>query len=326
MKSVLITLLLLVACPLAQALEKPDKLVLAGPFASVSNPLVRMVESGALADMADEVELVYWRTPDQMRAMILNKEVDFIATPTNVAANLYNRGADIRLLNVSVWGILWLISREEGLHQLADFRGKEIVVPFRGDMPDIVFRLLANAAGLDPDKDFKVRYAASPLEAMQWVLMRRADHALLAEPAVSMALHKSTTLPVSVVAPTLYRSLDLQQEWGRLLARPARIPQAGMVLVNTALPVALVERFTEAYQQATQWCLTHPEEAGVLVAERVSMLAPEAVSASLKTTQLRAQTAQQAKAELQFFFDQLLAAAPALVGDRQPADAFYYQP
>jgi len=95
----LLTVLLFV-CGSVMA-EKLPRLVLAGPSSSVSNPLIHMVESGALGDLADKVEFVSWRDPDQLRLMALNGQADVLAMPVNVAANLYNRGAKLRLLNVS---------------------------------------------------------------------------------------------------------------------------------------------------------------------------------------------------------------------------------
>ena len=71
--------------------HKQEKLVFAGPFASVSHPLIHMVNSGVFDDIAQKVEFRLWRDPDQLRAMVLNGEVDFVAVPTNVAANLYNK-------------------------------------------------------------------------------------------------------------------------------------------------------------------------------------------------------------------------------------------
>ncbi len=221
----LLAVLLLASGPVMA--EKLPRLILAGPSSSVSNPLIHMVESGALNDLADKVEFVSWRDPDQLRLMALNGQADVLAMPVNVAANLYNRGAKLRLLNVSTWGLLWLVSRDPGLTTIADLRGKEITMPFRGDMPDILFGLLAERAGLDVRKDLRLRYVATPIDAMQLLLMRRTDHALLAEPAISMALRKAGSGPLSLVAPELHRSIDLQQEWGRLLQREARITTMG---------------------------------------------------------------------------------------------------
>lgn len=303
--------------------ERLERLTLAGPFAAVSDPLIRMVDSGALQDLAETVVLEVWKNPDQMRAMVLNDETDFIATPTNVAANLYNRGADLRLLNVSIWGVLWMVSRQDDLTTLADFKGKEVALPFRGDMPDLLFEILAERQGLDMKEDFAIRYVANPLDAMQLLITRRVDHALLAEPAVSMALRKTRSYPLKLIAPDLYRSVDLQQEWGRLLQREASIPQAGMAVTNDELPSAVIDRFMEEYAKATQWCLDNPDEAGRLVAERIDMLTPEAVSDSIKVSQLRAVGAQHARADLEFFFGLLLERIPALIGGELPDDGFY---
>ena len=41
--------------------QKLAKLTLAGPSAAVSNALIHMVDSGALADLAEVVEFVPWR-------------------------------------------------------------------------------------------------------------------------------------------------------------------------------------------------------------------------------------------------------------------------
>ncbi len=324
MKKLLLSLLLFtLPFPLVAA-DKLEKLVLAGPFASVSNPLVRIVESGALNDIAEKVEFVNWTNPDQMRALTLNGEVDFMATPTNVAANLYNKGADIRLLNVSVWGVLWMVSRDDSLQTLADFKGKEIVIPFRGDMPDIVFQQLAEASGLDIEKDFTLRYVANPLDAMQMLIMRRADHVLLAEPAASMVLRKTQSFPISMIAPDLFRSVDLQQEWGRLFKRASHIPQAGMAVINKTLDDKIIRRFMEEYARATQWVVDNPEAAGEIVAARIDLLTPEAVADSIKTTQLKTVSATEAREELEYFFGMLEKDTPALIGGKLPDDHFYY--
>ena len=326
MKNLFISLLALFFISSATAAEeKLEKITLAGPFAAVSDPLIRMVNIGALDDIAKKTEFKIWKNVDQMRALALKGDVDFIATPTNVAANLYNRGADIRLLNVSIWGVLWMVSRDNSLKTIADFKGKEIAMPFRADMPDILFAKLAEESGLDPKKDFKIRYVANPLDAMQLLIMRRVDHALLAEPAVSMALRKTKSFPMKLIAPDLYRSTDLQEEWGRLLKREARIPQAGMAVINKALDKKVIQRFNEEYKKATQWCLDNPDEAGKIVADRIDLLTPEAVSDSIKVSQFKDVSAKDARKELEYFYTILHSKTPALIGGKLPDDGFYYQ-
>lgn len=321
----MIVLLLLIVAFSVNAQEKLEKLVLSGPFAAVSNPLIHMVNTNALADIAKEMVFVTWTNPDQLRATVIGNRADFIAMPSNVAANMFNRGVKLKLLNISVWGVLWMVSREDNLRTLADFKGKEIAMPFRADMPDIVFSLLAEAQGLDPKKDFELRYVANPLDAMQLLIMRRVDYALLAEPAISMALRKTQSFPISVIAPDLFRSVDLQKEWGRLLEREARIPQAGMVALGHALDnPKLIARFNEEYAKSLQWCLDNPKEAGEMVAERIDMLTPEAVTDSIGVSQFKFVPAKDARAELEFFFSKLMEKTPALVGGKLPDTSFYY--
>lgn len=301
--------------------QKLPRLVLAGPMASVSNPLIHMVESGALADLAERVEFVPWRDPDQLRVMALDGKADVLAMPVNVAANLYNRGARLRLMNVSVWGILWMVSRDPGLATLADFRGKEIAMPFRGDMPDIVFGLVAEAEGLDPRKDLRIRYVATPVDAVQLLVTRQVDHALLAEPAVSMVLRKTRSMPL---APELHRSVDLQKDWGRAFARAPRIPQAGIALMGSVKDDAkLAARLQQAYAQSLAWCNAHAAECGRMVAGRFEALSAEAVADSVATGTMSAVPAATARGEVEFLFERLLAKNPALIGGKMPPDDFY---
>lgn len=309
----------------AQSAGKPGPhLDMAGPPASVSFPLIHMVENGALADIAGDARFTLWTNPDQLRALALEGKTSFIAGPTNVAANLYNRGVPLTLVNVAVWGILWMVSRSPDMDTLADFKDKEIAIPFRADMPDILFSFLCEKQGLDPRKDFQLRYVATPMDAVQLLLMRRVDHALLAEPAISMALRKSHSFPVSVVAPELYRSVNLQKEWGRLLNRAPRIPQAGMAALGPARnDPALLARFEKAYAESAAWCFANPQECGELVARHITMLTPEAVTDSLMFAPQHYATAIEARPELEYFYQLLLDRQPATVGGKLPDDAFY---
>lgn len=302
-------------------------LTLSGPPATVTLPLLHMLETNPLADVAEKLVFKPWRDPDQLRVIAIEQGADFIAAPSNVAANLYNRGVPLQLLNVSVWGMLALVSRTPGRHTLADFKGEEIAMPFRADMPDILFQLLARAQGLDPQRDFKLRYVASPMDAAQLLITRRVDHALLAEPAVSMVLAKSQSFPANVIAPDLYRSVDLQQEWGRLLQREPRIPQAGIAALGPAAQdPALLARFNAAYADSHAWCIANPDACGELAEKYIDLLRADAVADALRHTTGYLASAAQARPELEFFYQTLLEQNPQMVGGKLPDDGFYYTP
>jgi len=315
--------------PLAQAARAATaaplpRIVLAGPPAIVSAPLIHMAQSNALADVAQATEFTLWRDPDQLRVMALGRKADVLAMPSNVAANLYNRGAGVRLLNISTWGALWIVTRDAQRRQLDDYRGEEIAVPFRGDMPDLMLQLLAAKQGLDLRRDLRLRYVPTPMEALQLLLTRRVRHALLAEPAVSLALRKTQSFPIGLVAPELHRGLDVQQEWGRLFARAPRLPQAGIAAVGAVREQPQVlAAVQQAYARSVAWCRAHPLECGQLMAQRIDMLTPDAVADAIATSQLDAVPAAQARPELEFFFAQLHARDPALLGGKLPDAGFF---
>ena len=307
----------------ANDFKKIDKLILSGPMASVSHPLLHMIETKALSDVTKNMEFVLWKNPDELRALTLRKRANFIAIPTNVAANLYNKGVDIKLLNVSVWGILGMITRDKTKKTLADFKGCEIAMPFRADMPDIVFEEIAKKRGLNPKKDFKLRYVSSPIDAMQLLVLRRVDHALLAEPAISMALRKTKSFPLKIIAPDLYRSSDLQKEWGEVFKIEGKIPQAGMAMVGEQ-DEYVIKRFNEEYAKSLKWYKSHPKEAGELVEKYIPMLNALAVADSINYVQLNNISAKNSKKDLDFFLDILKKNNPKSIGGKLPDDKFYY--
>ncbi len=323
MKKILL-LISLVLTLSATEFKKVQRIVLSGPMASVSHPLLHMIETKALADVAEEVEFVMWKNPDELRALTLRGRADYIAIPTNVAANLYNKGVDIKLLNVSVWGILGMITRDKSKKTLADFKGCDIAMPFRADMPDIVFEEIVKKQGLDPKKDFNLKYVGSPIDAMQMLILRRVDHALLAEPAISMALRKTSSFPLKLIAPDLYRSSALEKEWGEVFKIEGKIPEAGMAMVGKQDDY-VTKRFNEEYAKSLAWYKSHPKEAGELVAKYIPMLNADAVADSIEYVQLDIVSAKESKADLAFFLDVLKNNNPKSIGGKLPSDTFYYQ-
>lgn len=305
--------------------QKLDKIVLSGPMANVTHPLLRIIETGALDDVAKKIEFHLWKNPDELRALSLKHSVDFVAVPTNVAATLYNKGVDIKLLNVSVWSILSLLTRDESLKKIEDFKGKTIAMPFRGDMPDIIFEEIAKAKGLNVKKDFNLQYLSSPLEAMQMLVLRRIDHALLAEPATSIALRKTGSFPLKLIAPDLYRSSVLAKEWGEVFKVQSKIPIAGIATVGKIKENDyVIKRFNEELEKATLWYKNNPKQAGKLAEKHIKMLEAKGVADSIKHIQMDVVQASQAKKDLKFFMNLLYTNNPKSIGGKLPDDQFYF--
>ncbi len=302
---------------------KLDKIIIAGPMANVSHPIFRMMETGALNTIANKVVFKLWKNPDQLRAMILNKEVDFVAIPTNVASILYNKEQPIKLLNISVWGILKILTRDENIKSLEDLKGKELLVPWRGDMPDIVLRAVLRKRGISSD-DIKITYVSNPMDAAKQLIIRKADNILLPEPATSMVLRKTKSFPVKLVAPTVFRSISIEKEWGEAYQREPKLPVAGMAVIGDMLQnKEAIKLFEDEYAKAMTWYKAHTKEAGILSAKYVTMFTADAFTDSIGFTQLEVKKAIDVKDEIDFFLNVLKEDNPKVIGGSVPDANFY---
>lgn len=68
--------------------------------------LVRLLESGGLAEAAPAATFRLWRDTDELRAGLVPGRSRLITTPSHVPANLANRGLPMRLLAIISMGHL----------------------------------------------------------------------------------------------------------------------------------------------------------------------------------------------------------------------------
>ena len=55
-----------------------NKIVVAGPFATVSHPIMHRIQTDALKDLDKKIEFRLWKNPDELRALILKGDVDYL--------------------------------------------------------------------------------------------------------------------------------------------------------------------------------------------------------------------------------------------------------
>lgn len=304
-------------------ISKLDQIDLLGPISPVTFPFLQLKDTGALRDLTGQTQVHIARTVDILRTQAITGEMHFAAMPTYVAANLYNRGIKLRLVNVSIWGNLFIVGEAGApVRTLADLQGQRLIIPSRGDAPDLIFRYLAEAKGLDIAKDIKVEYVPSPMEAAALLAAGKTRFAVLSEPAVTTAL-----LRARQEGRTLERLIDLREVWGEATGAAGRIPQAGIV----ALPAVaerddLIWAFNQAYTQAAAWAVANPDGMGALAEAGIEGVRAPAASSALRFSELRAVPAMAVRQELEFYFSRLQELEPDIIGGRLPDEGFYWQP
>ncbi|MCC6948420.1 MAG: ABC transporter substrate-binding protein [Bradyrhizobiaceae bacterium] len=306
----------LVAPALARAAAAPlDTLTLAGPPAPPSLYLAHLARQERLAPFAKSVRFEQWKSPDQLRAGVISGEYHVAATPVNVAATLYRKGVPVRLLDVTVWGILSILSTDPEIKSIADLKGRELAVPFRGDMPDIVLQVLLLKAGTD----VKLTYVGTPFEGLQLFMARRVASILLPEPVSTAAQMRGKSIGLEV-----RRAINVQEAWAASFGGSGQIPQAG-TLVQAKLAAErpeLIAAVKAGEQAAIEWIASNGPSAARLGAE-LFQLDAEIVQRSLQTTPLKWRSAREARAEIERFYATLAEIDAALIGGGLPDEQFY---
>jgi NitT/TauT family transport system substrate-binding protein len=296
--------------------------VVQGAPSPPSLALVRVAQQGVPPSLAESIRFQLWTTADEMRARITSGQAHFSGLPVNVAANLYNRGLHVQLLNVYIWGILYLVTSKPGVSSWQDLKGETLLIPFRGDLPDILTQYLLRHEGLELGRDITAQYLSAAPEAAQLLAAGRASHAVLSEPSATLAILKAQQTGVS-----LFRAIDYSREWAEATGRAPRIPMAGVVAapaVASGHP-KLLAWFQQAHREAAAWVTAHPDEACESGAEAIATMPVDVMRESVAHIQSGFVTASEAREEIEFFLSQVQSLSSELVGGQLPPDAFYYQ-
>ncbi len=299
--------------------EPLARLRLSAPNATLafSAPFSLIGSGGPLAKVADKVERESWTTPDMLRSQLVDGGADVTAVPTNVAANLYNKGVGIRMAAMLVWGLLYVVGPEGNTGGWKSLRGQTVMVPFQNDMPDLVFRYLAKANGLEPGKDFTIEYYAQPPEIVARLVSGMGKWAVLPEHLATLTLDKTNE-----AGRGLGRVLDLQVEWGRQTGSD-RIPLAGVVVspAIAARPDVLEALLEELRDKVALMNALDPTTMESLSA--TFKLPVATLSAIIPRLRLDVVSGADARKELERFYTELAELNADLIGGKLPDHRFY---
>ncbi|NLK21994.1 MAG: ABC transporter substrate-binding protein [Epulopiscium sp.] len=290
----------------------PDKIIIQAPIAPPTSPLVKIVEDKMLGD---KVEFILYKNVEEATTRIARGEADFTVLPVNVSSKLYNKEADISLLNVNTWGILYLLSRDGKVKSWEDLKGKELFVGAQGSSPDVITRYLLSKNGIGDD-DISISYGTSP-EMLQWTIAGKADIVVLPEPLATQGLMKSENMEIA---------MDYSSEWEKVNQEGSRLPQTGIV-VRTSFAneyPEIVENFQNAYKTALEAVVSDSASISSLVEEKLEIPSQVFVN-SMTRTKLEFVTAEDARADVEIYLNALNEISKDMIGGKLPDEGFYYK-
>ena len=261
------------------------------------------------------IDLNVWNSPEELLAMVQGGEHDLYAFPLTVVSTLYNKGLDVRLMNVNTWGVTYFMTTDPAFETWADLAGKTVYIPLQSSPPDALTQYFLNEAGLTVGEDVEIVYA-STAEVAALLASGEAEYATLIEPQVTSAMSQNSEVR---------RALSFEEEWQQVTGTDTMIPNAGFGTTQGFIDEnpELTEQFQAAYAESVQWVLDHPAEAAALAEEHLGMKAA-VVEAAIPNMGLTFKSAQDAWGELDTFYNLLNDFDPSMIGGKLPNDGLYY--
>jgi len=272
-------------------------------------------EGEILPGYAHEIEVV--QAADLVASKMIKGEADIAVIPSNLAAVLYNKGVDIKVAGIAIWGNLYMVSADPGA-TWEDMGGQEVYMLGRGLSPDIVLRHLMVKNGLDPEKDMTLHYVGASSELAPAFLTGKSRFSIMPEPMLTVVKSKKPDTNVMI---------DLQKEWSALYGTAVGYPQVTLV-VSGALARDhgdYVEAFIAEFARSVAWMGENPAEAGA----RGSILMPElpapVLTKSLPGCNLIYTPISGARKDLEDYYKVLLDFNANTIGGALPGDDFYLE-
>lgn len=289
-----------------------------GPPAAPSIVLAQAVSQGLLSPVVPDASFKIWKTPDEMRAGISSGSMKAVILPTYAAANLYNKGLDVRLVNVMTDGLLHVVAPAGMIGGVEDLRGRKIAVPFRNDMPDFVLRRVLSAWNIG-QHDITLEYSGTPPEAAQLLLFGKVDAALLVEPAASAVIAMA-----DLAGKKIEKCIDIRKAWAKV-GGSEKMPQAGLALSGKFIEqigpggMAAIQ---SGLDQALTKVLADPVAAASTISSALGF-AQTLVSSTVMDSNLVVTRATEARLDLETMFKVLEEEEPRIIGGKLPDDGFY---
>lgn len=283
------------------------------PSVPAAIPFLWMQEK---ADLPAAVNINLNLASDHQRgiSLLAKNDIDFLITGTNIGANAYNRGVQLKMINVNIWGIDYLLTNNFKADNWQDLKGKKLALPIQGGPLDFLARYLALKNGLDPESDLNLVYRSLP-GAAQLFMAGELDAIILPEPLVTISLAKSKSVEMS---------MDIQKEWAQIHG-DQRIPFVALFANDK-----FIERYPQItdivngyYKKGVEWVNNNPKKAAELAANYFEMPAP-ILKKSYSRVNLNIYSETKSRELIELYFGEILEMYPDLLGGKMPDEEFYY--
>lgn len=303
-----------------KAAEEKTTIRVGGMKGPTTMGLLSLQEKAAKNEAKEEYEFTMVTAADELLPLLMKGELDIALIPANVAGVLYNRtNAEISVIDINTLGVLYMVSGDASIDEIADLKGKTIYLTGKGTTPDYVLNYLLTENGF-AQGDCALEYKSEATEVAA-VLAENPDAiGLLPQPFVTSACIQNEALLVV---------LDMTEQWAAVQGEDPSSLVTGVTVVRNEFLKAnekAVKSFLAEHKESAQAINDDPThgatlavEAGIVVKEPIARQAiPECNITYIDGEEMK----QALSGYLQVLYEQ----DADSIGGILPADSFYYIP
>jgi len=254
-------------------------------------------------------------SPDHQRSLSLlsRNKIQAMVTGVNVGALAFNRGIGIRLLNVNIWAVDYLLTHGFLATKWEDLRGKSLSLPLKGGPLDFVVRYILEKTGTGTE-GINIVYIPLP-QGANYFQAGKLDAIILPEPLVTITLKKT---------PQAILSIDIQEEWAKFHGGDKRIPFVGLFVSSEFAEKYpdITARFAHLYFEKAKWVRENIESTSML-AEKYLNIPASIFKESLTRTHFECISSYDARKTVESYLKEILETYPELIGGKLPDEEFY---
>jgi len=257
-----------------------------------------------------EVQTIIHKNRNVLISNLMQGKADMALMPTNEAAKLYNKGLDVKIINIHTWGVFYLVTTNPQIKEWEDIGGKEIYVPDKGGPMDILFNYITNSKGID---NIKIK-RGKPNQITQMMINDLAETAFLRETFVTQILLNNKKSRVFE---------DVQNNWKSVTG--IELPQASFAVRGEILEKnpGFKDFLNLEYQKAIDWMYGNVEAAADL-GEKKMKIPPKVTIKSIDRLNMKIADPLEIEKNINEYLDLLKKYNVESIGGKLPDENFFY--
>lgn len=280
--------------------------------------IVKMIKEKPEISKNLEINYSIIKGSDALVSKVLKGDGDIFIVPSNVAAIAYNKDVGYKLAGTVGFGSLYVISSDDAVNTLEDLKGKDVYNVGQGLTPDLIFKILLENAGINPEKDLTLSYVNAASELAPLFIEGKAKYAVVPEPMLTQIMSKKPD--TKIVA-------SLNDLWKGINDTNMGYPQSSVIvkdeLVNNNFDD--VKKILNEINISTKWANDNKEEAGAYAEEVGITGKKDIIEKSLERANLGYVSALDSESIYIGYYNKIYSLEPKAIGGKKVNEEIFLQ-